>query len=114
VTPAFPEKKAMKLSGAELVVRLLESAGVTTVAGIPGGAALPLYDAFAERQTIRHVLARHEQGAGFIAQGMARASGRAAVCVASSGPGATNLVTAIAVAKLDSIPLVCILREPQV
>lgn len=101
----------MKLTGAQLVVRLLEQQGITTVAGIPGGAALPLYDAFAERDTIRHVLARHEQGAGFIAQGMARASGKAAVCMASSGPGATNLVTAIADAKLDSIPLVCITAQ---
>ncbi|GAA5161308.1 acetolactate synthase large subunit [Viridibacterium curvum] len=98
----------MRLTGAQLVVRLLEQQGITTVTGIPGGAALPLYDAFAERDTIRHVLARHEQGAGFIAQGMARVSGKAAVCMASSGPGATNLVTAIADAKLDSIPLVCI------
>ncbi|MFT3736734.1 MAG: acetolactate synthase large subunit [Rhodocyclaceae bacterium] len=98
----------MRFTGAQLVVRLLEQQGITTVTGIPGGAALPLYDAFAERDTIRHVLARHEQGAGFIAQGMARASGKAAVCMASSGPGATNLITAIADAKLDSIPLVCI------
>ncbi len=98
----------MQITGAQLVVRLLEQQGITTVTGIPGGAALPLYDAFAESDKIRHVLARHEQGAGFIAQGMARASGRAAVCMASSGPGATNLITAIADAKLDSIPLVCI------
>ena len=96
------------LNGAELVVRLLERQGVRTVAGIPGGACLPLYDALAGSPRIRHVLARHEQGAGFIAQGMARASGRPAVCIASSGPGATNLVTALADAKLDSIPLVCI------
>ncbi|KML65146.1 acetolactate synthase large subunit [Pectobacterium peruviense] len=98
----------MRYTGAQLIVRLLEQQGITTVAGIPGGAALPLYDALSQSQTIRHVLARHEQGAGFMAQGMARASGRAAVCMASSGPGATNLITAIADAKLDSIPLVCI------
>ncbi|MEH2921721.1 acetolactate synthase large subunit [Samsonia erythrinae] len=98
----------MRYTGAQLVVRLLEQQGITTVAGIPGGAALPLYDALGQSKTIRHVLARHEQGAGFMAQGMARASGRAAVCLASSGPGATNLLTAIADAKLDSIPLVCI------
>ncbi|MEC5396559.1 acetolactate synthase large subunit [Uliginosibacterium sp. H1] len=97
----------MQYSGAQLIVRLLEQQGITTVAGIPGGAALPLYDALSQSK-IHHVLARHEQGAGFIAQGMARATGRAAVCIASSGPGATNLVTAIADAKLDSIPLVCI------
>jgi len=98
----------MEQTGAELLVRLLESQGINTIAGIPGGAALPLYDALATSGKIRHVLARHEQGAGFIAQGMARATGKAAVCMASSGPGATNLVTAIADAKLDSIPLVCI------
>ncbi len=98
----------MEMTGAQLLVRLLEAQGVDTIAGIPGGAALPLYDALASAGTIRHVLARHEQGAGFIAQGMARASGKPGVCLASSGPGATNLVTAIADAKLDSIPLVCI------
>ncbi|AOR62461.1 acetolactate synthase large subunit [Pectobacterium wasabiae] len=98
----------MRYTGAQLIVRLLEQQGITTVAGIPGGAALPLYDALGQSKTIRHVLARHEQGAGFMAQGMARASGQAAVCMASSGPGATNLLTAIADAKLDSIPLVCI------
>ncbi|HHT8828288.1 acetolactate synthase large subunit [Yersinia enterocolitica] len=98
----------MRYTGAQLIVRLLEQQGITTVAGIPGGAALPLYDALGQSRTIRHVLARHEQGAGFMAQGMARATGQTAVCLASSGPGATNLVTAIADAKLDSIPLVCI------
>ncbi|QSI75430.1 acetolactate synthase large subunit [Niveibacterium microcysteis] len=98
----------MEMTGAQLLVRLLEAQGVDTIAGIPGGAALPLYDALASAGTIRHVLARHEQGAGFIAQGMARATGKPGVCLASSGPGATNLVTAIADAKLDSIPLVCI------
>jgi acetolactate synthase I/II/III large subunit len=95
-------------TGAELTIELLERHGVTTVAGIPGGAVLPLYDALARSGRIRHVLARHEQGAGFIAQGMARVTGRAGVCFASSGPGATNLLTAIADAKLDSIPLVAI------
>jgi acetolactate synthase-1/2/3 large subunit len=97
-----------RLSGAEIAVRLLERQGITSIAGIPGGAVLPLYDALARAGTIRHVLARHEQGAGFIAQGMARVTGQPAVCVASSGPGATNLLTAIADAKLDSIPLVAI------
>ncbi|QCR09591.1 acetolactate synthase large subunit [Brenneria rubrifaciens] len=98
----------MRYTGAQLIVRLLEQQGITTVTGIPGGAALPLYDALSQSNTLRHVLARHEQGAGFMAQGMARTNGRAAVCMASSGPGATNLLTAIADAKLDSIPLVCI------
>jgi len=98
----------IEMTGAELIVRLLERQGVRTVAGIPGGAILPLYDALSGSTSIRHILARHEQGAGFIAQGMARVSGRPEVCFASSGPGATNLVTAIADARLDSIPLVAI------
>ncbi len=98
----------MSMSGAELIVRLLERQGVRIIAGIPGGAILPLYDALSGSTMIRHILARHEQGAGFIAQGMARASGQPAVCFASSGPGATNLVTAIADAALDSIPLIAI------
>ena len=98
----------MILSGAEIVVRLLERQGVTLLSGYPGGAILPFYDALSKSTSIRHVLARHEQGAGFIAQGWARATGQVGVCVASSGPGATNLVTAIADARLDSIPLVAI------
>jgi len=99
------------LTGAQIVVRLLERQGVRMIAGIPGGAILPFYDALSASTQITHVLARHEQGAGFIAQGWARASGEAAVCAASSGPGATNLVTAIADAKLDSIPLVAITAQ---
>jgi acetolactate synthase I/II/III large subunit len=102
------QTRIQTFSGAEIVVRLLERQGVDTVVGIPGGAILPIYDALAQAGRIRHVLARHEQGAGFMAQGMARATGRPAVCLASSGPGATNLLTAIADAKLDSIPLVAI------
>jgi len=96
-----------RLTGAEIAVRLLERQRIDTVAGIPGGANLPLYDALS-RSRIRHVLARHEQGAGFIAQGLARTTGRPGVCLASSGPGATNLTTPLADAKLDSIPLVAI------
>ncbi len=96
------------LTGAQIVVRLLERQGICTVAGIPGGAILPIYDALGQSSLIHHVLARHEQGAGFMAQGMARVSGQPAVCIASSGPGATNLLTAIADAKLDSIPLIAI------
>jgi acetolactate synthase-1/2/3 large subunit len=96
------------LTGAQITVRLLERQGIRTVAGIPGGAILPIYDALSQSTQIHHVLARHEQGAGFMAQGMARATGLPAVCLASSGPGATNLLTAIADAKLDSIPLVAI------
>ncbi|HDR2455133.1 TPA: acetolactate synthase large subunit [Enterobacter ludwigii] len=97
-----------RFTGAQLIIHLLERQGITTVAGIPGGTVLPLYDALSQSTQIRHVLARHEQGAGFIAQGMARTQGKPAVCMACSGPGATNLVTAIADARLDSIPLICI------
>lgn len=97
----------MKMRGAELICRLLERQGIECVAGIPGGANLPLYDALYDSE-IRHILARHEQGAGFIAQGMARVTGKAAVCLATSGPGATNLLTAIADARMDSVPVVAI------
>ena len=97
----------IKRTGAELTIALLERQGITHIAGIPGGANLPLYDALSHSR-IHHVLARHEQGAGFMAQGMARATGRPAVCFATSGPGATNVLTALADAKLDSIPVVCI------
>ncbi len=95
-------------TGAEIIVGLLERQGVRALAGIPGGMNLPLYDALSHSQMIRHILARHEQGAGFIAQGMARISGRPEVCLATSGPGATNIITAVADAKLDSVPMVCI------
>lgn len=100
----------MPLTGARRVVRELERQGIEIVAGIPGGAILPLYDALTE-SSIVHVLARHEQGAAFIAQGMARATGRVAVCLATSGPGATNLITALADARSDSIPLVAITAQ---
>ena len=98
----------MQMTGAELIVKLLERQDIRTIAGVPGGAALPMYDALSKSEQIHHVLCRHEQGAGFIAQGMARVSGRPEVCLASSGPGATNLVTAIADAKLDSIPMIAL------
>jgi acetolactate synthase-1/2/3 large subunit len=97
----------MKYSGAEIIIKMLEMHGIETIAGIPGGANLPLYNALYNSR-IRHILARHEQGAGFIAQGMARSTGKPAVCFATSGPGATNLITAIADAKLDSIPIIAI------
>jgi acetolactate synthase I/II/III large subunit len=97
----------MRLSGAEIIVKSLERQGITIVAGIPGGSNLPVYNAL-HGSTIRHILARHEQGAGFIAHGMARSTGRPAVCLATSGPGVMNLLTAVADAKLDSVPLVAI------
>jgi acetolactate synthase I/II/III large subunit len=96
------------INGARIIIELLERQGITTIAGIPGGTNLPLYDAIFQSRKIRHVLARHEQGAGFIAQGMARATGKPGVCFATSGPGATNILTAIADAYLDSIPVICI------
>ncbi len=101
-------KPVMTMTGAQLVIRLLERQGVRIIPGIPGGANLPLYDALSDSAVIRHVLARHEQGAGFMAQGMARTTGKPAVFFATSGPGATNTLTAIADAKLDSVPIICI------
>ena len=98
----------MKMNGADAILRSLEAEGVDVMFGLPGGAILPLYDAMARGTTVRHVLARHEQGAGHMAEGYARASGRVGVAIATSGPGATNLVTPIADAWMDSTPLVCI------
>ena len=96
------------MNGARLIIKLLERQDVEIVAGIPGGANLPLYEALAESRCLRHILCRHEQGAGFLAQGIARTTGQVGVCFATSGPGATNILTAIADAYLDSIPMVCI------
>lgn len=97
----------MRYNGAEIIVKSLERHGIEFVSGIPGGANLPLYNAL-HKSSIQHVLTRHEQGAGFIAQGMARSTGQTAVCFATSGPGATNLLTAIADAKMDSVPIIAI------
>jgi acetolactate synthase-1/2/3 large subunit len=94
--------------GSDAILRSLELEGVEVAFGIPGGAILPTYDAVARGTRVRHVLARHEQGAGHMAEGYARASGKPGVAIATSGPGATNLVTAIADAWMDSTPLVCI------
>lgn len=96
------------MTGADLIIRMLERHGISMIAGIPGGANLPLYDALRTSTNIRHILSRHEQGAGFIAQGFARSTGKPGVCFATSGPGATNAMTAIADAYLDSVPLICI------
>ena len=97
----------MEATGAQIVIKLLERQGITTVAGIPGGSILPIYDAL-YNSSIKHILVRQEQAGGFIAQGIARSTGMPAVCLATSGPGAMNLLTAIADAKADSIPLVAI------
>ena len=94
--------------GSDAILRSLEAEGVEVAFGLPGGAILPTYDAFARGTTVRHVLARHEQGAGHMAEGYARASGEVGVAIATSGPGTTNLVTPIADAWMDSTPLVCI------
>ena len=97
-----------QLTGAQALIRALEHAGVDTVFGIPGGAILPAYDPMLDSTQIRHILVRHEQGAGHAAQGYAAASGKTGVCMATSGPGATNLVTPIADAYMDSVPIVAI------
>ena len=97
----------MELTGAQIVVNALKKAGVDTVFGYPGGQALPLYDALYD-SGIRHILTRHEQGAVHAADGYARATGKVGVCISTSGPGATNLITGIATANMDSVPLVCI------
>jgi acetolactate synthase-1/2/3 large subunit len=96
------------LTGAQALVESLERLGVDVVFGIPGGAILPAYDPLGQSKLIRHILVRHEQGAGHAAEGYAVATGRVGVCIATSGPGATNLVTAIADAYMDSVPLVAI------
>src|SRR5277367_317462 len=96
-----------RLTGAEIIWATLEGEGVREVFGYPGGAILPAYDAL-RKFPIRHILVRHEQGASHMADGYARAGGKVGVAIATSGPGATNLVTGIANAMLDSIPIVCI------
>ena len=97
----------MEVTGAQALVRSLESQGVDVVFGLPGGAILPAYDPL-RSSSLRHVLVRHEQGAGHAAEGYAWATGRTGVCIATSGPGATNLVTALADAYMDSVPVVAI------
>src|SRR4051812_25590110 len=96
------------LTGAASLIRALEESGVDTVFGIPGGAILPAYDPLLDSTRLRHILVRHEQGAGHAATGYAQATGKVGVCMATSGPGATNLVTPIADAYMDSVPIVAI------
>ena len=98
----------MELSGAEIVCESLLKEGVEVIFGLPGGAVLPLYGALSKYPKLRHILVRHEQAAVMAADGYARATGRVGVCSATSGPGATNLVTGIASAHMDSIPIVAI------
>ncbi|MCT9931383.1 acetolactate synthase large subunit [Planotetraspora sp. A-T 1434] len=102
------EPMTEQMTGAQALVRALEHVGVDTVFGIPGGAILPAYDPLYDSTKVRHVLVRHEQGAGHAAEGYAQATGKVGVCMATSGPGATNLVTPIADAYMDSVPIVAI------
>jgi acetolactate synthase-1/2/3 large subunit len=99
---------AERVTGAQSLIRSLEAVGADTVFGIPGGAILPAYDPLMDSTKVRHILVRHEQGAGHAATGYAQATGKVGVCMATSGPGATNLVTPIADAHMDSVPLVAI------
>src|SRR5437660_9713869 len=100
-------KKGDKLTGAQSLIYSLEQEGVQHIFGIPGGAILPAYDPLID-SSIRHVLCRHEQGAGHAAEGYAWATGKVGVAIATSGPGGCNLVTALADAKMDSVPIVAI------
>lgn len=97
-----------EMTGSQAIIRSLEQLGVTDIFGLPGGAILPTYDPLLDAEEINHILVRHEQGAGHAAEGYALASGRVGVCIATSGPGATNLVTALADANMDSIPMLAI------
>ncbi|ASR34659.1 acetolactate synthase large subunit [Prauserella marina] len=106
--PAPPAGAPVRLTGAQSLVRSLEAVGVEVVFGIPGGTILPAYDPLLDSTKVRHVLVRHEQGAGHAATGYAQATGKVGVCMATSGPGATNLVTPLADANMDSVPLVAI------
>src|SRR3984885_15192241 len=99
---------AERMTGAKAMVRALEELDAQVVFGTPGGAILPMYDPLFDSTRLRHILVRHEQGAGHAATGYAQATGRVGVCIATSGPGATNLVTPIADAYMDSVPIVAI------
>ena len=101
-------RRPERINGAQAVVRSLEELGTDVVFGLPGGAVLPLYDAIYGSEKLNHILVRHEQGAGHAATGYAQANGRVGVCIATSGPGATNLVTPLADANMDSVPVVAI------
>ncbi|MEV7602774.1 acetolactate synthase large subunit [Kitasatospora sp. NPDC089797] len=103
-----PQHVVETMTGAQSLIRSLEAVGADTVFGIPGGAILPAYDPLMDSVKVRHILVRHEQGAGHAATGYAQATGRVGVCMATSGPGATNLVTPIADAYMDSVPIVAI------
>jgi acetolactate synthase-1/2/3 large subunit len=99
---------AQQMTGAEMVIQALADQGVTDIFGYPGGAVLPIYDAMFQQDKVRHVLVRHEQGASHMAEGYARSTGRVGVMLVTSGPGATNVITGLADALMDSVPVVCI------
>ena len=99
---------AEPMSGAEIVIRALVDQGVDVVFGYPGGAVLPIYDALFKQNALRHILVRHEQGAVHAAEGYARSTGRVGVVLVTSGPGATNAVTGLTDALMDSVPIVCL------
>src|ERR1700689_1239708 len=107
-SPPPPAPAKARVTGAQALVHALERAGADVVFGIPGGAILPAYDPLFDSTEVRHILVRHEQGAGHAATGYAQATGRVGFCMATSGPGATTLVTPIADAYMDSVPLVAI------
>jgi acetolactate synthase I/II/III large subunit len=107
---AAPKREAgpREMTGAEMVVQAMIDHGVTDIFGYPGGAVLPIYDELYQQEKVRHILVRHEQGAGHMAEGYARSTGKVGVFLVTSGPGATNAVTPLQDALMDSIPLVCI------
>jgi len=107
----MPMEETRKMSGAEAVLRCLELEGVKVAFGIPGGAIIKFYDELYKRRSFKHILVRHEQSAAHAADGYARVSGEVGVCIATSGPGSTNLVTGIATAYMDSVPLVAIVGQ---
>src|SRR5260370_9748564 len=98
----------MRMTGSKALLDCLKRQGVQVIFGYPGGAVIPIYDAIYEEKEIRHVLVRHEQGAAHMAEGYAKVTGKVGVCLATSGPGATNLVTGIADAYMDSVPVLSI------
>src|SRR5215510_706090 len=99
---------AQEMSGAEMVIQALVDQGVQHIFGYPGGAVLPIYDAMFQQEKLKHILVRHEQGAGHAAEGYARSTGKVGVMLVTSGPGVTNAITPLQDALMDSIPLVCL------
>jgi acetolactate synthase-1/2/3 large subunit len=105
---AMTDTTGRQMTGAEIVLRALADQGVEHIFGYPGGAVLPIYDEIFQQEKVKHILVRHEQGAGHAAEGYARSTGKPGVALVTSGPGATNMVTPLTDAMMDSIPLVCI------